>query len=101
MAKLEVKHGFPGKSASDCYQAGLRMVGAAGYSIFKKREIANLIICEGRLMGNPVNLNLVVPFGSPTQVILSLESSLEDKEALNSEAVRLLGLLEHEVNSPH
>jgi hypothetical protein len=48
-----------------------------------------------------VNLNLVVPFGSPTQVILSLESSLEDKEALNSEAVRLLGLLEHEVNSPH
>jgi hypothetical protein len=97
MAKLEVKRGFPGKSASKCYQAGLDMVVAAGYKIFKKRDIASLVICEGVIEGNPVNLSLMVPLSSPTQVVLSLDSSGADEAMLASEGDRLFDLLEEKI----
>ena len=93
MAKIDLKRPFPGKSAGECYKAILLIVDKAGYKIFKKRDVAWLVICDGKLLGNNVNLTLAVPFGSPTSVSLSLSSDDLDVTALNTEAERIFGLL--------
>ena len=97
MAKLEVRREFPGKDSGECYQAGLRIVEKAGYQIFKKREIASLVICEGKIDGHNLNLSVVVPFGFPTHVVITLTSEAANETLLSSEADRLFALLEKEL----
>jgi hypothetical protein len=97
MAKLEVRHEFPGKDSGECYQASLRMVEKAGYHIIKKREIASLVICERKLNGQHLALSVVVPFGFPTSVVLTLTSEADDNTVLDSEANRLIEQLEKEI----
>jgi len=94
MAKIDLKHPFPGKSAGDCYKAMLLVVDQAGYKIFKKRDIAWLVICDGKLSGNNVNLTLAIPFGSPTSVSLSLSCDDLNEDSLNIEAERIFSLLD-------
>ena len=98
MAKLELKREFASSKSTDCYQAGLRMVAAAGYQIFKKRDIASLVICSGTIQGNPIELSLMVPLGRPTRVVLTLSSERADESFLISEASRLYALLEKELS---
>jgi hypothetical protein len=93
MAKIEIKRPFPGKSANECYKAILSLVGDAGYKIFKKRDVAWLVICEGKVQDNPVNLTLSIPFGSPTSVSLILSGESAGETVLQSEAERLFSLL--------
>ena len=73
------------------------MVENAGYKIFKKRDIASLLICEGRVDGQPVNLTVMIPFGSPTNIILNLTGDGMDETDLNSELSRLFAQLEKEL----
>jgi hypothetical protein len=73
------------------------MVENAGYKIFKKRDIASLLICEGKLLGKPVNLTVMIPFGSPTSIILNLTGEGMDETALASELSRLFAQLEKEL----
>jgi hypothetical protein len=73
------------------------MVEKAGYKIFKKRDVASLLICEGTLVGKPVNLTVMIPFGSPTNVIINLSGEQTDEVALTSEVSRLFALLENEL----
>ena len=93
MAKVETKRPFPGKETGECYQACLRMVEKAGYQVFKKREVASLILCNGNVNGLPVSLSAMVPFGFPTAVMLSLSSEEADEDVLNLETSRLFDLL--------
>lgn len=93
MAKIEARRQFPDKSASDCYKACLALVDKAGYQLFKKRDIANMVICNGVLQDLPVDLTLMVPFGSPTSVMVSIASDRADEAVLTAEAERILGLL--------
>ncbi|GEM_PF-1074025 len=97
MGRLEIQREYPGKSPSECYQACIRAATAAGYSIFKKREIASLVICQGFIQGAPVELSLMVPLGTPTRVQLSLSGDRCDQEALVRESERLCEILELEV----
>jgi hypothetical protein len=93
MAKIDIKHPFPGKSAGECYQTILQIVDKAGYKVFKKRDIAWLVICDGKLQGKDVNLTLSVPFGSPTSVLLTLSCNDLAEAELTAEAERIFGLL--------
>jgi hypothetical protein len=98
MAKLELKREYAKSKSNECYQAVLRVVPTAGYNIFKKRDIASLVICNGIIQGKPVELSLMVPLGGPTRVALTLSSELGDDELLNSEASRLFSLLDKELS---
>jgi hypothetical protein len=98
MAKIEVRREFAGKESGACYLASLRMVEKAGYQIIKKREIASLVICERNFNGQNLGLSVVVPFGFPISVILTLTSEAHDQSFLDSEAIRLAELLEKEVS---
>lgn len=97
MSKVEIKRPFTGKDSGKCYQASLAVVEKAGYQIFKKREIASLVICEGNIDGRPVNLSITAPFGFPTSVVVTLTGHDVSEEVLNTEANRLFALLEAEL----
>ena len=96
MAKCDVNRPFPGKTADQCYKANQRAVEKAGYKITKKRDVAWLLLCDGRVQGTRVSLSLSVPFGGPTSVFLSLSGDL-DETALAAEAERILGLVAQEL----
>ncbi len=98
MSKLERKREYPKRPAQECYLAGVRMTGAAGYKIFKRRDIASLLLCEGTVQGSRVELTLTVPLGQPTRVVLNLSSERADETLLNAEADRMFDLLERELN---
>ncbi len=93
MPKIEAKRDVQGKSASECYQACVSLVDTIGYRLFKKRDIANLIICNEKLDGQKVDLSIMVPFGSPTSLTLSVSSDEMDESSLQVEADRVLDLL--------
>lgn len=93
MSKVEVRHEFPGILASDCYKACLSVVEPAGYKLFKKRDIANLVICSGTVQGHRADLTLMVPFGNPTSIVVSLTSEETDQAFLTAEAERIIGLI--------
>jgi hypothetical protein len=93
MATLEVKKEAQGMTASECYQACLSRIEGAGYKIFKKRDLANLIICNETIDGKRIDLSLMIPFGSPTSVSLSLSSDAMDEKTLEGEAARILDVL--------
>lgn len=97
MPKVELKQVVSEKSSARCYQACQQMVEKAGYKIFKQRDVASLLICEGILVGKPVNLTVMIPFGSPINVIINLSGQQSDEMALNSEVTRLFALLENEL----
>ena len=56
-------------------------------------EFLAQVLCDGKLLGNDVNLTLAVPFGSPTSVSLILNSDDLDVTSLKVEAERIFGLL--------
>jgi hypothetical protein len=92
MAKLEIEREFPGKPARACYQACLRTIKFAGFKIFKQRDIASLVLCERVDHDGRLELNLVVPLGKPTRVILNL-SGERSETSLKLEADRILDIL--------
>jgi len=93
MPKIEVKHEIQDISASECYQACVSLVDTIGYKLFKKRDIANLIICNEKLDGRKVNLSIMVPFGTPTTLTLNLSSDDMDEPALQVEVDRILDVI--------
>lgn len=90
MAKIEAKREVQGMSASECYQACLSSIEPTGYKLFKKRDLANLIICNETIEGQRISLSLMVPFGSPTTINLNLSNDEMDESALQGEAERIL-----------
>lgn len=93
MAKIETRREFPEKSVAECFKVCLDLVEAAGYKLFKKRDVANLVISNGTVQGNPVDLSTVVPFGNPTSIIVSLASEKLDHTSLTAEVDRILDIL--------
>ncbi len=96
MARIEVKREVPGKTADVNYKAIGKMVEKAGYKIFKRRDIAYLLVCEGELQGSPASLNISVPFTAPNQVVINLGCDAADDAALSAEVDRLFTLLQSE-----
>lgn len=93
MPKIEATREVQDKSASESYQTCVSLIETFGYKLFKKRDLANLIICNEKLDGQKVNLSIMVPFGSPTTVTLNLSSDEMDEPALQVEVDRILDLL--------
>ncbi len=93
MAKFEAKREVGGMTASECYQACLSSIELIGYKLFKKRDLAYLIICNETIEGQKINLSLMVPLGSPITINLSLSSDKMDGSALQAEADRILEII--------
>lgn len=93
MSKVEVKREFPDMQATECFRICVSLIDKLGYNLFKKRDIANLVICNGVVEGFKVDLSLMVPLGSPTSISVNLSSDELDESILLIEADRILDLI--------
>ena len=93
MTKIETKREFPGMSTGECYKLCVSLIDKIGYKIFKKRDIANLIICKGMVDSFVVDLSLMVPLGSSAILNVNLSSDGADDSILLAEANRILKVL--------
>ncbi len=60
MASVQVKKKYEGKSDSEVYEAALNAIPNAGMSVWKKRELARLVLGMGKIDGQEVRCNIVV-----------------------------------------
>ena len=94
MASLEVQKPFDGKSQSDIFDAGLEVLKEAGCEIIKSRPIAYLIVSKYKEGGRIGDLNLMVHFGMPPQVSITLGGDSFSEKELQAIADRIFKDLE-------
>jgi len=83
MASTQVKKLYKGKSDGEVYEAAKKAIVNAGFTVWKTRELARLVLGTGMYEGKEVRLNVVVSMidGSATA---SAESDELDEKALAS-----------------
>lgn len=84
MAKIQKNHSYAGKSAGDVYQAMLKAVPLAGLEIWKRRDIAWLLMVRSGAGSEAVDGNISARPG--TQVTVSLSSAGLDEAGLLARA---------------
>lgn len=93
MASIEVLRPFKGKTQSEIFDVGLKVLPQTGCEIFKSRPIAYLIVAKYKEGGKISDMNLMVRFGMPPQVSLSLASDDYSEKDLNAIADRIFSAL--------
>lgn len=94
MASIEILRSFEGKTQSELFEVGLKVLPKVGCEIFKSRPIAYLIISKYKEAGKISDMNFMVRFGMPPQVSLSLASDDFPEKDLNTIADRTFSALE-------
>jgi hypothetical protein len=96
MAKIQKTHSYTGKSTGDVYQAILKAAPQAGLEIWKRRDIAWLVMVRSGSGSEAIDGNLSVRPGA--QVTVSLASAglseadlLARSEIVFSEISRIIG----------
>ena len=81
MASVQIQKKYEGKSDGEVYEAAKQAIINAGFSVWKTRELARLVLGTGTFEGKEVRLNVVVSMidGSATA---SAESDDLDEKAL-------------------
>ena len=81
MASVKLQKSYKGKSDGEVYEAAKQAIANAGFSVWKTRELARLVMGTGTYEGKEVRLNVVVSMidGSATA---SAESDDLDEKAL-------------------
>jgi hypothetical protein len=70
MSSVQKTYPIPGKSTADCYEAALEAYPKAGFEIWKKRELAYMLMAKCSGKDGQIDSNLMARFGSPTQIVL-------------------------------
>jgi hypothetical protein len=86
VAHLQITERYPGKPAGEVYQAGLKALPAAGFTIWKQRDIAWLAMVR---CGQAIDGNLAIRPGS--QATLNLDAPALSEVELRARAERLFG----------
>ena len=83
MSSAQEKFIFQGKSDSEIFEAALKAVPLAGLEVWKKRELARLVLAQGNVDGAEVRCNIAVSMvdGSTT---ISAESEDHSEEKLRA-----------------
>jgi hypothetical protein len=81
MASVQLHKEYEGKSDSEVFEAAKKAIVNAGFSVWKTRDLARLVLGTGTYEGKEVRLNVVVSMmdGSATA---SAESDELDEKAL-------------------
>jgi hypothetical protein len=93
MASVQLKKAYEGKSDNEVYEAALKAIPNAGLTVWKKRELARLVLGTGNVDGQEVRCNIVVSMldGSVT---VSAEADDLPEEKLTQTAEKLLAELD-------
>lgn len=88
MASVQIKTGYQGKTGQEIYEAALKAIPNAGLQVWKKRELAQLVLGVGQHEGEEVRCNIVVSMVDGS-VTISAEGDNLGEEGLNQVAARL------------
>ena len=93
MASIQDKFNFAGKNDKEVYTAALEAIPLAGLNVWKKRELARLVLAQGMVEGEEVRCNIAVSMvdGSTT---ISAESDHLTEDQLKPIIVKLKASLD-------
>ncbi len=97
MANIEKNKTYAGKSPTACFQAAVKAYPQAGFNIWKKRDIAWLVLAKCSEGGGEVNSNFSARPGNPTPVILTLSADHLSEEQLNQMAEKFFSAFDKEL----
>ena len=92
MATVQIKNSFAGKGDSEVYTAALQAIPNAGLNVWKKRELARLVMGTGKVDDNEVRCNIAVSMVDGS-VTVSVEGDDLDEAATQQVADNLMGEL--------
>ena len=92
MATVQIKNSFAGKGDSEVYEAALQAIPNAGLNVWKKRELARLVMGTGKVDDNEVRCNIAVSMVDGS-VTVSVEGDDLDEAATQQVADNLMGEL--------
>ena len=92
MASVQLKQLFEGKSDMEVYEAALQAIPNAGMQVWKKRELARLVMGMGSHEGQEVRCNVVVSMVDGS-VTVSMEADDLEEARLTPLAERLMAEL--------
>lgn len=95
MPKARIEKSLDGKSPDDCFNLAPTAFVNAGFSIFKTREIAWLVIAHRKENNTLIEASIGArPPGNCAQVVVSVSSTDIDKDILQAHAENILQELE-------
>ena len=92
MATVQIKNSFAGKGGSEVYTAALQAIPNAGLNVWKKRELARLVMGMGTVDDKEVRCNIAVSMVD-CSVTVSVEGDDLDEAATQQVADNLMGEL--------
>ena len=92
MATVQIKNSFAGKGDSEVYTAALQAIPNAGLNVWKKRELARLVMGTGKVDDNEVRCNIAVSMVDGS-VTVSVEGDDLDEAATQKVADSLMSEL--------
>jgi hypothetical protein len=88
MASVQIKKSYENKSDKEVYEAALLAIPNAGLSVWKKRELARLVLGTGNIDGQEIRCNIVVSMVDGS-VTISAEADNLGEDALKQIADNL------------
>jgi len=92
MATVQIKNSFAGKGDSEVYAAALQAIPNAGLNVWKKRELARLVMGMGKVDDKEVRCNIAVSMVDGS-VTVSVEGDDLDEAATQKVADSLMSEL--------
>ena len=79
MASIQGKVQFSGKTGKEIYDAAIQAVPQAGLEVWKKRELARLVLAHGEYKGEQVRCNIVTSMVDGSTTITAESDGLDEK----------------------
>jgi len=80
MASVQLQKSFEGKSDSEVYEAAKKAIVNAGFSVWKTRDLARLVLGTGTYKGKEVRINVVVSMFNGSATASAESDDLDEKE---------------------
>ena len=88
MASIQNKQIYAGKSSQEIYEAAVQSIPNAGYKVWKRRDIARLVMGVGDVDGQEARFNIAVSMADDS-VTTSVEAESLSEESLQEIAGKL------------
>ena len=79
MASVQLQKQYEGKSDSEVYEAAKQAIVNAGFSVWKTRDLARLVLGTGTIEGKEVRLNVVVSMMDSSATVSAEGDELDEK----------------------
>ena len=93
MASVQINRKFENKSDTQIYSAAITAIPNVGLKVWKRRDIARLVMGMGEVDGKEVRCNIAISM-LDNSVTISVESDALPEDALNSLAEKLSAEME-------